>query len=154
MGGYEGTCTKVTNGMLPFLQHPSNRFKASPSRHRQSFGRVFRSTSMTVEVPRAQVTRIGYRCSIVDHECAFAGRYLLPMKDRPANKDIGVRFGKRIRSLREKRGWSLNYLAAHSGLSKTFLVNLETAKKEPCLYTIETLASSFDLTVGKLMRGL
>ena len=32
--------------------------------------------------------------------------------------------------------------------------DIETAKKEPCLYTIETLASSFDLTVGQIMRGL
>jgi len=71
-----------------------------------------------------------------------------------ARQSIGVRFGNRIRSLREQRGWTLAYLAAHSGISKTFLTNLETAKKEPCLFTIETLAASFDLTVGKLMRGL
>ena len=68
--------------------------------------------------------------------------------------NLGVRFGKRVRRLREKRGWSLNYLAAHSGLSKTFLTNIETAKKEPCLYTIETLADSFGLTMSHLMRGL
>jgi transcriptional regulator with XRE-family HTH domain len=76
------------------------------------------------------------------------------MTSPSGGKDIGVRFGGRIRSLREKRGWSLTYLSIHSGLSKTFLTNLETAKKEPCLFTIETLATSFDLTVGKLMRGL
>jgi len=76
------------------------------------------------------------------------------MTSQSAKEDIGVRFGVRIRNLREKRGWSLTHLSIHSGLSKTFLTNLETAKKEPCLFTIETLASSFDLTVGKLMRGL
>jgi transcriptional regulator with XRE-family HTH domain len=76
------------------------------------------------------------------------------VRDRSDGRNIGVRFGDRIRSLREKRGWTLTYLSAHSGLSKTFLTNLETAKKEPCLLTIETLAHSFDLTVGKLMRGL
>jgi transcriptional regulator with XRE-family HTH domain len=75
------------------------------------------------------------------------------MKGR-AQENLGVRFGKRIRRLRESRGWSLNYLSAHSGLSKTFLTNIETAKKEPCLFTLETLADSFGLTIAQIMRGL
>jgi transcriptional regulator with XRE-family HTH domain len=76
------------------------------------------------------------------------------MASRSGKDSVAARFGKRIRKLRQKRGWSLMYLSAHSGLSKTFLTNIETAKKEPCLFTIETLAASFDMTVGKLMRGL
>ena len=76
------------------------------------------------------------------------------MPSRSGKDTVAVRFGMRIRKLRQKRGWSLTYLSAHSGLSKTFLTNIETAKKEPCLFTIETLAGSFDMTVGQLMRGL
>jgi len=68
--------------------------------------------------------------------------------------DICVRFGKRMRRLREARNWSITYLAVHSGLAKTFVHDVETGKKEPCLRTIQVIAKSFDLTVSQLMRGL
>ena len=68
--------------------------------------------------------------------------------------DIGVRFGQRMRKLRDARGWSLTYLSVHSGLAKTFVHDIETGKKEPCLHTIEVIAKSFDLTVAQLMRRL
>ena len=68
--------------------------------------------------------------------------------------DIGVRFGQRVRKLREARGWSLTYFSVHSGLAKTFLHDIETSKKEPCLRTIEVIAKSFDLTVAQIMRRL
>jgi transcriptional regulator with XRE-family HTH domain len=68
--------------------------------------------------------------------------------------DICVRFGKRVRSLREAHDWSITYLSVHSGLAKTFVHDVETGKKEPCLRTIEVFAKSFDLTVAQLMKGL
>jgi transcriptional regulator with XRE-family HTH domain len=45
-------------------------------------------------------------------------------------------------------------LSAHSGLTKSFLHDLEIAKSEPCLHTLQTLARSFDCTIAQLMRGL
>jgi transcriptional regulator with XRE-family HTH domain len=68
--------------------------------------------------------------------------------------DICVRFGKRVRKLREARDWSLTYLAVHSGLAKTFVHDVETGKKEPCLRTVEVIAKSFDMTVSQLTRAL
>jgi transcriptional regulator with XRE-family HTH domain len=68
--------------------------------------------------------------------------------------DICVRFGKRLRRLREARDWSLTYFAVHSGLAKTFVHDLETGRKEPCLRVIEVIAKSFELTVSQLMRGI
>jgi len=68
--------------------------------------------------------------------------------------DICVRFGKRVRRLREARDWSLTYFSVHSGLAKTFVHDIETGKKEPCLRTVETIATSFEMTVAQLMRGI
>jgi XRE family transcriptional regulator, regulator of sulfur utilization len=68
--------------------------------------------------------------------------------------DICVRFGNRVRRLRERRDWSITYLGVHSGLAKTFVHDIERGKKEPCLRTVEVLAKSFDLTVSQLMKGL
>jgi transcriptional regulator with XRE-family HTH domain len=73
---------------------------------------------------------------------------------RAKSQDVGVRFGERVRRLRQARGLSLLEMSLHSGLTKTFLHNVEHAKKEPCLRTIQTLARSFGLTIAQLMRGI
>jgi transcriptional regulator with XRE-family HTH domain len=70
-----------------------------------------------------------------------------------ANKpNVNVRIGNRIRQLRTARGWSQVYLAELSGLSKTFLCNLETGQKEACLGTLEILADSFEISLSDLFR--
>jgi transcriptional regulator with XRE-family HTH domain len=68
--------------------------------------------------------------------------------------DICLRFGKRIRNLRKKRGWTQVYFAEHTGLGSVYISQLEHGKKEPGLRTIEILAASFDLTPSQLLRGI
>lgn len=46
------------------------------------------------------------------------------------------------------------YMSIHTGLSRTFISDVENAIKEPCLDSIETLANAFDMTVSQLTRGL
>ena len=70
------------------------------------------------------------------------------------NPDIRVRFGVKLRLLREKRGWGQEDLAAHSGIGRPFISRLENGRREPCLRSLETLAKSFDMTVSQLMRGV
>jgi len=68
--------------------------------------------------------------------------------------DICARFGKRIRQLRLKQGWTQIDLAVHTGLGRVFISDLERGKKEPCLRSIEILAIAFELTVPQLFRGV
>jgi len=68
--------------------------------------------------------------------------------------DICVRFGSRIRRLREKRGWTQVYLAEHTGLGSVYISQLEHGKKEPGLRTVEILAIGFELTPSQLLRGI
>jgi transcriptional regulator with XRE-family HTH domain len=68
--------------------------------------------------------------------------------------DICVRFGKRIRQLRESRGWTQVYMATHTGLGSVYISQLEHGKKEPGLRTIEILALSFEMTPSQLLRGI
>jgi transcriptional regulator with XRE-family HTH domain len=68
--------------------------------------------------------------------------------------DICVRFGRRIRELRRKRGWTQVYMATHTGLGSVYVSQLELGKKEPGLRTIEILALSFEMTPAQLLRGL
>lgn len=65
-----------------------------------------------------------------------------------------MRLGRRIRSLRRKRGWTQVYLAEHTGLGSVYISQLENGKKEPGLRTVEVLALSFDLTPAQLLRGI
>ena len=63
--------------------------------------------------------------------------------------EIVRRVGSRIRELRLERGWSLTYLAEHTGMSKTYLSNVETGQKEPCLVTLEVLAQGFGMWLAE-----
>lgn len=68
--------------------------------------------------------------------------------------DICVRFGRRIRQLRKKRGWTQVYMATHTGLGSVYISQLEHGKKEPGLRTLEILALSFEMTPAQLLRGI
>lgn len=68
--------------------------------------------------------------------------------------DICARFGRRIRELRRKRGWTQVYMATHTGLGSVYISQLENGKKEPGLRTIEILALSFEMTPSQLLRGI
>ncbi len=70
------------------------------------------------------------------------------------SQSLQVRFGERVRKLREARGWSFTYMAVHSGLAKNTIVEVESGRTEPRLNTIAALAGSFGKTISELMRGL
>ncbi len=68
--------------------------------------------------------------------------------------DICVRFGKRLRRLREKSGLNQIQFSERCGIENSHLSRLESGKREPGLYMIELLAKGLGMTVAKLMRGL
>jgi transcriptional regulator with XRE-family HTH domain len=69
-------------------------------------------------------------------------------------QDVCIRFGERLRKLREKQNWSQEDLAAKSGIAQNFISKLENGKKEPCLRTIETLSDTFKLSISRFMSRL
>lgn len=68
--------------------------------------------------------------------------------------DICVRFGKRLRTLRKRQGWTQVYMAEHLGMDRSFISDLENGKKEICIRNIQVLAIAFDMTVSQLMTRL
>src|SRR5580700_5085403 len=70
---------------------------------------------------------------------------------RQQAQSLQVRFGLRIRRLRQARGWSFTYLAEHSGLAKNTIVEVEGGRSEARLNTIAALAGSFDRTLSELL---
>jgi transcriptional regulator with XRE-family HTH domain len=70
------------------------------------------------------------------------------------SSDICVRFGERLRRLREKKGFSQLQFSERCGIENSHLSRLESGKREPGLYMIELLAKGLGMKVSELMRGL
>jgi transcriptional regulator with XRE-family HTH domain len=68
--------------------------------------------------------------------------------------DILVRLGRRLRDLRSKRGWTQAYLAEVSGLGRSHISELENGRREAGLKALEMLATSFNLSVSELLKGV
>jgi transcriptional regulator with XRE-family HTH domain len=68
--------------------------------------------------------------------------------------DVCIRLDRRIRALRQRRGWTQTYLAVHTGLGRAFISDLENGKKEPCLRSLEILAAGFEISLSQLFARL
>ncbi|HEY1937458.1 MAG TPA: helix-turn-helix transcriptional regulator [Candidatus Angelobacter sp.] len=71
-----------------------------------------------------------------------------------ANEDICIRFGRKLRKLRQQKGWTQAYMAVHTGIGRAHISNLETGKKEAGLRALEILADSFGMSLPQLLSRL
>src|SRR6516225_1942588 len=62
-------------------------------------------------------------------------------------------FGARLRELRGRRGWTLQELAARSGLSKPFLSRLESGDRQASIAAVLTLSRIFDVSLATLFES-
>jgi transcriptional regulator with XRE-family HTH domain len=69
-------------------------------------------------------------------------------------EDIRVRFGRRLRQLREKHGWTQVEFAEHLGLDRSYLADTERGNRNVSLVNLELIARGFGITLGKLLAGL
>lgn len=68
----------------------------------------------------------------------------------PGN-DLSAALARTVAALRAERGWSLDQLAARSGVSKGVLVSLEQARSNPNLATLARVGDAFGLPVTRLL---
>ena len=69
------------------------------------------------------------------------------IEDKP---DKGL--GRRIRSERDTRGWSLAELAGRAGVSKAMLSKIERAEASPTAATLSRIATAYGLTMAALFE--
>jgi len=62
--------------------------------------------------------------------------------------------GQRIRELRKRMGETLKETSAGTGLSVSYLSDIERSRTNPSLQTLEILASHFNITVADLLFGV
>lgn len=67
---------------------------------------------------------------------------------------LTIKFGKRIESLRKKRGWDQADLTAHTGIERGHISEIENGKRMINLATLQKLAKGLDTSMAMLLRGI
>ena len=62
--------------------------------------------------------------------------------------------GKRIRHLRQAKGWSQDALAGKAGMHRTYLWGIEQGRRNPSLRHLERLAAALGISLSALFDGL
>ena len=64
---------------------------------------------------------------------------------------VQVRFGTRLRSIRQERGISQEKLAERADLHRTYVSSIERGERNVSLVNIERLAAALGVTMAELM---
>lgn len=62
--------------------------------------------------------------------------------------------GKRIRTLRQRKGWTQSEMAAYLDMNRGHLSDLERGKREAGIITLQIIARGLETTMGNLLKGL
>jgi len=68
----------------------------------------------------------------------------------PLKTNIKLRFGQRLRELRQARGLSQEELAFRSGLHRTYVSSAERGERNVALVNLEKLAKALDADICEL----
>lgn len=68
--------------------------------------------------------------------------------------DITVALGKRIRLLRQSRGWTQEQLAEYADLHVSYIVLLEKGANRATIETLDKLSKAFGLSIADLVQPL
>lgn len=70
------------------------------------------------------------------------------------NKYILIRFGKKVREERLKKGLSQEDLASKAGVHRTYIGMIERGEKNITLVTIKKVAMALDLRINQLLNDI
>lgn len=71
-----------------------------------------------------------------------------------SSENITVRFGRRLRQLRKKKGWTQVQMADTLGVDRSYISDMERGKKNVCLPTLEVIAQGFGITMARLLSRI
>ena len=67
-------------------------------------------------------------------------------------KELLVKFGERIKTLRKERDWSQEKLAEETGFHRTYIGMIERGERNPSLININVFANTFNLNISELLK--
>ena len=68
--------------------------------------------------------------------------------------EILIRFGRRVRQLRNSTGLSQESFADKCKMDRTYVGGIERGQRNVALRNIEAIATAFEITLSELMDGL
>jgi transcriptional regulator with XRE-family HTH domain len=68
--------------------------------------------------------------------------------------DVRIRFGRTVRSRRQKLGVSQEEFADMCGLDRTYVGGIERGERNLSLVNIEKIAKTFRISLSDLFRGV
>jgi len=67
--------------------------------------------------------------------------------------DVNTRISRRVKELREARGWSLDALAERSGVSRSNISLIERGQSSPTATVLDKLSAGLGVTLASLFEG-
>jgi transcriptional regulator with XRE-family HTH domain len=67
---------------------------------------------------------------------------------------VNYSLGRRIAYLRVQRGWTQEQLGFESGISRNYISDLESGRRNPTLSLLGKLALAFDIDLATLLKGV
>ncbi len=68
--------------------------------------------------------------------------------------EITIALGKKIRLLRQSRGWTQEMLAEYADLHVSYVVLLEKGSSRATIETLDKLAAAFNISIADLVSSL
>ena len=69
-------------------------------------------------------------------------------------KDIKIRFGNRIKKMRNDLGISQEKMASLADLDRTYIADIEGGKRNVSLVVIKQISGVFKISVSDLLKGI
>lgn len=66
-------------------------------------------------------------------------------------REVLIKFGKKVRTERDKLGFSQEELASRAGVHRTYIGMIERAEKNITLENIEKISKALEIPLDKLM---
>jgi DNA-binding XRE family transcriptional regulator len=93
--------------------------------------------------------------SVSKEDANLCELFKLPVVSVPfLNRDIGSRFGVRLRDLRRSHGLTQLDMAVTFGIDRTYISDVECGKKGISLATLEIIALGFSMNLSQLLADL
>ena len=70
------------------------------------------------------------------------------------NDEHPAELGRRVRALREARGWSQEQLGERIGLHRTYIGHIERGEVNPSLSNIVLVATGLEVDPAELVKGM
>lgn len=67
-------------------------------------------------------------------------------------KELLIKFGERIKTLRREKMWSQEQLSEVTGFHRTYIGMIERGERNPSLLSINIFAEAFGISISELFK--